>query len=57
MRAYGENEHKGKYVLEDYQFSRNHTKGIVIKRYRRHLKKIARLASKSFIRNFMKGDF
>lgn len=26
MSAYGEREHNGRYVLDDYEFSRNHTK-------------------------------
>ena len=42
MRAYGENEHPGKYVLDDYVYSRNHTKAVAIRRWKRHLKKKAR---------------
>lgn len=26
MAAYGEREHNGRYALEDYEYSRNHTK-------------------------------
>ena len=42
MRAGGENEHPGKYVLDDYVYSRNHTKAVTIRRWKRHLKKKAR---------------
>ena len=42
MRAYGENEHPGKYVLDDYVYFRNHTKAVTIRRWKRHLKKKAR---------------
>lgn len=42
MRAYGENEHHGKYVLDDYTWSRNHHKAISIRRWRRNFKKKAR---------------
>ena len=42
MRAYGENEHPGKYVLDDYRWSRNHHKAVAIRRWKRHLKKKAR---------------
>lgn len=42
MRAYGENEHPGKYVLDDYVYSRNHTKAVTIRHWKRHLKKKAR---------------
>lgn len=39
MSAYGEREHNGRYVLDDYEFSRNHTKAETIRRWRRDLKK------------------
>lgn len=42
MVAYGEQEHTGKYVLDDYTFSRNHTKAVTIRRWKRNLKKKAR---------------
>lgn len=42
MSAYGEREHTGRYVLDDYTFSRNHTKAITIRRWKRNLKKKAR---------------
>lgn len=32
MPAYGEREHGGKYVLDDYEWSRNHTKAVTIHR-------------------------
>lgn len=39
MSAYGEREHNGRYVLDDYEFSRNHTKAETIRRWRRDLKR------------------
>lgn len=39
MAAYGEREHNGRYALEDYEYSRNHTKAETIKRWKRNLKK------------------
>lgn len=42
MAAYGEREHGGKYVLDGYTFSRNHTKAVTIRRWKRNLKKKAR---------------
>ncbi|MCR1986054.1 hypothetical protein NSB24_07470 [Blautia coccoides] len=42
MRAYGEREHHGKYVLDDYTFSRNHRKAVTIRRWKRNLKRKAR---------------
>lgn len=42
MAAYGEREHTGRYALDDYTFSRNHTKAVTIRRWKRNLKKKAR---------------
>lgn len=42
MRPYGEAEHGGKYILDDYVWSRNHNKAIAIRRWKRGLKKKAR---------------
>jgi hypothetical protein len=42
MPAYGEREHSGKYVLDDYTYSRNHQKASTIRRWKRNLKKKAR---------------
>lgn len=42
MHAYGERESGGRYVLDDFVFSRNHTKAQTIKRWKRNLKKKAR---------------
>lgn len=42
MHAYGERESGGRYILDDYDFSRNHTKAQTIKRWKRNLKKKAR---------------
>lgn len=55
MRAYGENEHPGKYVLEDYQFSRNHTKAVSIRRWKRDLKSVARAARRQEIHRIMQA--
>lgn len=46
MRAYGEGEHGGKYVLDDFDFSRNHTKAVTVRRWKRNLKKKARKQNK-----------
>ena len=53
MHAYGEREHGGKYVLDDYCWSRNHTKAITIKRWKRDLKKKARNRNKRMSREGM----
>lgn len=42
MKAYGERECRGRYVLEDYEWSRNHNRAISIRRWKRNLKKKAR---------------
>lgn len=47
MRAYGEREHHGKYVLDDYTFSRNHRKAVTIRRWKRNLKRKARKYNRS----------
>lgn len=49
MPAYGEREHGGKYVLDDYEWSRNHTKAVTIRRWKRNLKKKARAARRRMI--------
>lgn len=53
MHAYGEREHGGKYVLDDYCWSRNHTKAITIRRWKRDLKKKARNRNKRMSREGM----
>jgi hypothetical protein len=45
MPAYGECEHGGRYILDDYTWSRNHTKAETIRRWKRNLKKKARAAN------------
>lgn len=55
MRAYGENEHPGKYVLDDYVYSRNHTKAVTIRRWKRHLKKKARSYMRQRLHKEMEG--
>lgn len=49
MPAYGEREHGGKYVLDDYEWSRNHTKAVTIRRRKRSLKKKARAARRRML--------
>lgn len=49
MHAYGEVEHGGKYILDDYEWSRNHTKAVTIRRRKRSLKKKARAARRRMI--------
>lgn len=53
MRAYGECEHHGKYVLDDFCFSRNHTKAVTIRRWKRNLKKKARRRNRRMEREVM----
>lgn len=42
MPAYGEREHRGRYILDDYCWSRNHCRAVTIRRWKRNLKKKAR---------------
>lgn len=49
MPAYGEREHGGKYVLDDYEWSRNHTRAVTVRRWKRNLKKKARAARRRMI--------
>ena len=42
MHAYGERECGGRYVLDEYEWSRNHTRAQTIRRWKRNLKKKAR---------------
>ena len=41
MPAYGEREHGGRYILDEYEWSRNHCKAVTIRRWKRDLKKKA----------------
>lgn len=50
MPAYGEREHGGRYILDDYIWSRNHTKAETIRRWKRNLKKKARAANVRMLR-------
>lgn len=49
MHAYGERESGGKYILDDYEWSRNHTKAVTIRRWKRNLKKKARAARRRLL--------
>ena len=55
MRAYGENEQHG-YVLDNYCFSRNHTKSVTVRRRKRNLKKRARQENKGIVREAMVNE-
>ena len=54
MKAYGEREHGGKYILDDYEWSRNHHKATTIRRWKRDLKSKARSARRNMISKAMK---
>ncbi len=56
MPAYGEREHGGKYILEDYCFSRNHMKAVSVRRAKRDLKKKARANWRQEVYQLMKAD-
>lgn len=49
MHAYGERECRGKYVLDEYEWSRNHTRALTIRRWKRNLKKRARSRNRAEI--------
>ena len=53
MHAYGEREQHGRYVLDDYCFSRNHTKAVTIRRWKRKKKKKARQRNRGIAREVM----
>ena len=56
MPAYGEREHGGRYVLDDYVFSRNHNKAVRIRRWKRDLKKRARAHNREVVHQAMQGE-
>lgn len=49
MHAYGERDHGGIYVLDDYEFSHNHTTSATIRRWERG---ILRSMTEELVRNF-----
>ena len=55
MSAYGEREQGGRYVLDDYIFSRNHNKAVRIRRWKRDLKKRARAHNRRVVHQAMQG--
>lgn len=57
MLAYGEQEHNGSYILCDYKWSRNHTKAITIRRWKRNLKKKARATNRTELTNIVKKNY
>lgn len=56
MKAYREKEHGGHYVLDDYEWSRNHHKSVTIKRWKRNLKSKARAARRMLLNKVMKTE-
>lgn len=56
MPAYGEREHGGRYILDDYHFSRNHAKAVSVRRGKRNLKKKARADRRQLISRLMKVE-
>jgi hypothetical protein len=57
MHAYGEREHGGKYVLDDFEWSRNHRKAVTIRRWKRNLKKKARAKKRMELARAGQEDF
>lgn len=57
MKAYGEREHGGHYVLDNYEWSRNHHKAVSIRRWKRDLKSKARAAKRVMIHKAMGGNY
>ena len=57
MKAYGEREHGGYYVRDDYEWSRNHHKAVSIRRWKRDLKSKARAAKRVMIHKAMGGNY
>lgn len=56
MPAYGEREHGGRYILDDYVFSRNHNKAERIRRWKRDLKKRARAHNRRVMYQAIRGE-
>ena len=56
MPAYGEREHGGRYILDDYVFSRNHNKAERIRRWKRDLKKTAREHNRRVMYQAIRGE-
>ena len=50
MRAYGEEEHGGRFILDQYSWSRNNSKAVTIRRWKRGLKKKARAKNRAAMR-------
>lgn len=53
MPAYGVREHGGKYVLEDFRWTRSHNRALSIRRWKRLLKKKARQKNRREIHGAM----
>lgn len=47
MRAYGEAEHGGHFILDHYSWSRNNSNAVTIRRWKRGLKKKARAKNRA----------
>lgn len=55
MPAYGEREHGGRYILDEYEWSRNHCRAVTIRRWKRDLKKKARAYNRRVMHQAMQG--
>ena len=53
MTPYGVKESKGKYVLDDYDYSRKSTRAHTIRRWKRNLKKKARACRRRMLNKEM----
>ena len=52
MPAYGEREHGGRYILDEYEWSRN----LTIRRCKRYLKKKARAHNRRVMHQAIRGE-
>ena len=53
---YGEREHGGRYILDEYEWSRNHCRAVTIRRWKRDLKKKARAYNRRVMHQAMQGE-
>lgn len=56
MPAYGEREHGGRCILDEYEWSRNHCKAVTIRRWKRDLKRKARVHNRRVMHQAMQGE-
>lgn len=53
LKPYGEREQRGRFILDDYSWSLNHTKAVTIHRWKWNLKKKARANNRANLRKAM----